>query len=163
MKPLIASTCRSAMLFALLARGAAAQAPRVPLAVGRGDFNLLRWIEGTWRRADDGAPVVWQRFRFVDDSTLVRETFDDARMSQAVSTTRFVLRHYRLSADEGAAHWAAIALDTFSVEFAPASGTISTFSWQRESPRTFIAVEAWPPGPDRPARSTVWHMERVKP
>ncbi len=74
--------------------------------------------------ADDGTAAVFQRFRFVDDSTLVRETFDDPRMSRAVSTTRFVFRDYRLSADQGAAHWAAIALDTFSVEFAPASGTI---------------------------------------
>ena len=60
------------------------------------DFQAIGWIEGTWRGTGGGVEPFIERYRLVDDSTLLRETFTDSSLSAINDSARIVLRGSRV-------------------------------------------------------------------
>lgn len=148
------------------ARRISAQQPnasaKTELVVGREDFQKLRWIVGSWRGEGEGQPAFYERYRFVDDSTLVSERFSDSRFRALKESTRFELRDHRVKTRGGSAPWIATGLDSVSAGFRAVSGATNNVVWQRHDANEWTAVLTWPPTVDHPARAVTYHMKRVK-
>jgi hypothetical protein len=124
-------------------------------------LRSLRWIEGTWRGAGDSTSVFNERYRFIDDSTLVVD--DPTKPSE--SPTRFELRRGRFGTN-GPARWVAVQLLGGAVTFAPVSGARNFFIWRPVSTSRWVAELAWlpPMDPERPGRMPVrYQMDRINP
>ena len=124
-------------------------------------LRSLRWIEGNWRGVGDSTSVFYERYKFIDDSTLVVD--DPTRPSEP--PTRFELRRGRLGTT-GPARWVAVQLLEGAVTFAPVSGARNFFVWRSISTSQWVAELAWlpPMDPKRPGRMPVrYQMDRINP
>jgi len=134
-----------------------------PPAVGRftpAQFASLRWIEGTWRgRLPDGG-AFYERYRFVDDSTIVMQAFADSTLSATSDSARIVLRDGTVADEGGAARWAATRLDSSGVAFAPIEGATNSFTWTRDRADRWTATLTWA-DKDGQARAVTYPMERI--
>jgi hypothetical protein len=137
-------------------------AGKTQLVVGRDDFQQLRWIAGNWRGESESDPALYARYRFVDDSTLVSETFSDSKFRTLKESLRFELRNHRVTTRGGTAQWVMTSIDSGSAAFRHLAGTTDDFVWQRHDDNEWLAAFASPPGVDHPARTTTYHMKRVK-
>lgn len=98
------------------------------------DVAGLRWIAGDWIGAGTEGTVqapFFERYRFVNDSTLLVETFADSTFAAVKETSRFELRFGRFGNSGRGNRWAAIRIDSLSVDFGPVARTRSTFNWSR--------------------------------
>jgi len=135
-------------------------APGQPARVTRAEFQQLRWIVGDWRGSGPGQAPFYERYRFVDDSTLVVDSFRDSTFAAVTESARFELRGGRLSGPEG--RWAASQLASRSVTFIPISRARNVFTWRYDSPDRWTALLSWPATDTQPARSATYTMERVR-
>ena len=74
------------------------------------DLRALRWIEGTWRGAGGGEKPFFERYAFVDDSTLRMESFADSTLGRVSDTTFYELRGGRFANRSARARWVAATL-----------------------------------------------------
>ena len=125
------------------------------------DFRRLRWIEGSWRGSGVGQAPFYERYRFVDDSTLVVDAFPDSTLATVSESTRFELRGGTLG-NPGTVRWVASRLDDRAVDFVPVAGARNTFTWRYESPDRWTALLHWPASDTRPARDATYTMERIR-
>jgi hypothetical protein len=137
---------------------AAPQAGRITVA----DFRKLRWIEGSWRGSGVGQAPFYERYRFVDDSTLVVDAFPDSTLATVSESTRFELRGGTLANASATTRWVASRLDDRAVDFVPVVGVRNTFTWRFESPDRWTALLHWPASDTRPARDATYHMVRIR-
>jgi hypothetical protein len=123
--------------------------------VTRAQFARLRWIAGDWRGIGvDGttqAPF-FERYRFVDDSTLLVESLSDSTRRTVSETSRYELRDGRLGNTGAGARWVAVALDSLGVDFAPVARARNTFRWERAA-RAGARPAAW--------RATIASIDRT--
>jgi hypothetical protein len=114
----------------------------VPPAAGKyalKDFVRLGWLVGSWRgRLPDGGSF-YERYRWVDDSTIKMRSFTDDTFSKATDSARILLRGGTV-ADEGGARWLATRLDSTGVDFASEHDASNNFTWARESRNSWKAV-----------------------
>jgi hypothetical protein len=116
------------------------------------DFRRLRWLEGPWRGFMPDGNKFYERYRIVDDSTMVMHSFRDSTFIGPADSARITLRGGRV-ADEGGdgkARWVATRLDSVGVDFAPERGAKNHFSWTRESPTQWSATLRWTDDQGRP-------------
>jgi hypothetical protein len=139
-----------------------AAAPQAAARLTRADLRGLRWIEGSWRGSGAGQAPFYERYRFVDDSTLVVDSFADSTLAPVGESTRFELRGGRLGNAGTAVRWVASRLDARSVDFVPVAGARNTFTWRYESPDRWTALLHWPASDTRPARDATYTMERMR-
>jgi hypothetical protein len=141
-------------------RGAADQP-----AVGRftaAQFASLRWLEGTWRgRLPDGG-AFYERYRFVDDSTIAMQAFADSTLGGSTDSARIALRDGTVADEGGVARWAAIRLDSGRVAFTPIEGATNAFTWTRDRTDRWIATLTWT-DKDGQAHVVTYPMERIGP
>ena len=121
------------------------------------DFAQLRWLEGDWRGTLPDGGFFYERYRFVDDSTIVMHGFADSTFSAANDSARITLRGQTV-ANEGGARSVATALDSRSVSFAPTRPGSNHFTWTRDSEDAWTATLR-PPG--QAPRITVYKLERI--
>ena len=151
--------------------GDAPEPPAAPMAarLTSRDLTLLRWIVGDWRGMGvDGTTQLpfYERYRFVDDSTLLVESFDDSTWRAPSERTRYELRAGRFGNDGTGALWVAVGIDTLGVDFAPVARARNTFRWGRAAgsgrrPAQWQATIAWSAkGGTRAQRH--YRMERVR-
>jgi hypothetical protein len=114
----------------------------VPPAAGKytlADFARLGWLVGSWRgRLPDGGSF-YERYRWLDDSTIKMRSFTDDTFSKATDSARITLRAGTV-ADEGGARWLATRLDSTGVDFASEHDASNNFTWARESRNSWKAV-----------------------
>lgn len=137
-----------------------------PIAVLRPtDLAALRWIVGSWRGSGDGQAPFYERYRFVDDSTLLVESFRDSTLAEVSESTRYELRGGRLANVSTAqtAQWAAVRLDRGAITFAPVRGARNRFTWRPESADVWIADLAWPASNAALPRTRSYRMVRWTP
>ncbi|AHG93521.1 hypothetical protein J421_5986 (plasmid) [Gemmatirosa kalamazoonensis] len=131
--PLVALTSLCVALPSSLPLGAQPRGLQVPVITPRG-LAQLRWIEGDWRGAGMGgtqqAPF-YERYRFVDDSTLTVESFADSTFRTVRDAARYELRGGRLGNVGMGPRYVAVRLDSLGVEFAPVSRASNHFRWDR--------------------------------
>ena len=134
----------------------------VPPAAGKyalKDFVSLAWLVGSWRgRLPDGGSF-YERYRWVDDSTIKMRSFKDDTFSKATDSARITLRAGTV-ADEGGARWLATRLDSTGVDFASEHDASNNFTWARQSRNSWKAVLN---SVDRngKAQSVIYPMERI--
>lgn len=145
-----------------LTRTGHAQKTAMPakLVVGLSDFQWLRWVEGNWRGTSDSTTTRFERYHFVDDSTLVVEHYPNDRFSGATSREWYELRKNRV-ASRSNPEWIANLLDSASVTFHRPTRSANSLIWRKLSNDEWVIVLTSPPTLDFPAKITTWHMKRA--
>lgn len=143
------------------AAGAAATAGAQPAAghYSLQDFARLRWLEGSWRGQLADRSYFYERYRFLNDSTIAMHGFADSTFARATDSATLTLRGGTITDAGASAQWAATRLDSSVVDFAPVHGTTDPFTWARESSNRWTATLR-SGDPARP-HTTVYRMERV--
>jgi len=124
----------------------------------REDFAILRWIEGDWRGELPKGGYFYERYRFVDDSTIAMRGFEDSTFKTPNDSATIVFRDSVVTDRGPKAEWSATRLDAKGIDFAPTKGATNRFSWNRESADKWTAAIL--PAQGNP---TVYRMERVRP
>lgn len=145
-------------------RVAIASCAERPAMIRAADLRAVRWIVGTWRGSDGQAPF-YERYQFLDDSTLLVESFKDSTLADVSESTRFELRSGRLAnaVPENAAQWVAVRLAGGAITFAPVRRARNRFTWRPESADVWIAELAWPASNAASARTRTYRMVRWAP
>jgi len=99
----------------------------------------------------------YERYQFVDDSTIVMYGYADSTFTAATDTSRITLRGSTVRHD-GSARSVATALDSQSVSFSPERPGSNHFTWTRESDDRWTA--SLRSGGQAP-RITVYRLERI--
>jgi hypothetical protein len=120
------------------------------------DFARLRWIEGDWRGALPKGGFFYERYQFVDDSTIAMHGYDDANFSRVSDSATIVLRNGAVVDIGASAQWRASRLDENNIDFSPGAGASNRFLWTRESADRWTATIRAANG-----KLTVYRMERV--
>ena len=140
----------------------AAQASPTPRSgFTESDVDKLKWIVGDWKGTGDVEKPFFERYRFVDKTTLAVDGFPDESFTKADDTTLFALKEGAFG-NSGDARWAASEITGYLITFVPVAGVRNTFKWQRVSDNEWKAILDWPAAGDKPARQRVYKMERVK-
>ena len=146
-------------------RVAVASCAERPAVLRAADLRALEWIVGTWRGSGDGQAPFYERYRFLDDSTLLVESFKDSTLTDVSESTPFELRGGRLAnaVPANAAQWVAVRLAGGAITFAPVRRARNRFTWRPESADVWIAELAWPASNAAPARARTYRMVRWTP
>jgi hypothetical protein len=135
----------------------------VPPAAGqytRKDFARLQWLEGRWRgRLPDGRSF-YERYRFLDDSTIAMRSFADSTFAVATDSARITLRAGTV-ADQGRARWIVTRLDSTGVDFASEHDASNNFTWAPASPNSWKAILNSIDRNGR-AQTVVYPMQRIR-
>lgn len=137
---------RSLAIVLLLVGCQAAERPEAEIAgaaeaasVTAADFRTIRWIEGTWRGTGGGVEPFVERYRLVDDSTLLRETFTDSSLSSIGDSALIVLRGSRVVEPAEDPRWQVTAFDSSSWRFESLERPGHAFTWRMEAPDRWTA------------------------
>ena len=122
------------------------------------DFGRLRWIEGNWRGQLPDRSYFYERYHFLNDSTIAMHSFADSTFMRATDSAAITLRGGTVTDAGATAQWVATRLDSSVVDFEPVQRTSGPFSWAPESPGRWTATLR-SRDPARPP--TVYRMERV--
>ncbi|MFL5509285.1 MAG: hypothetical protein ACJ79J_06785 [Gemmatimonadaceae bacterium] len=121
------------------------------------DFATLRWIEGDWRGRIPSGAAFYERYKFVDDSTIMMHGFEDSTLTVPNDSATIVFRNGVVIDRGGKARWTASRLDSTGIDFAPAQGATNQFSWNRQSADKWTAAIR-----PRTGNRTVYPMERIR-
>ena len=121
------------------------------------DFAKLRWVEGTWQGSGAGYDAFYERYRFVNVSTIEMTSFSDASLKTVSDRATIALRNGRIY-DEGAggkSRYEAARVKAGVVEFVPVRGANNSFRFTRMSKDKWTATLRAPSG-----KKTVYEMRR---
>ncbi|HEY9230082.1 MAG TPA: hypothetical protein VIP11_25745 [Gemmatimonadaceae bacterium] len=152
----------AAILAVLVTERAGAQADRGQprAAFGPTDFRKLRWLEGTWQGTSPGQQNVYERYRFVNDTTIEITYFGDAALSRETGTGRVYLTIGRIYHTFGPGRWGATRIDGSGAYFVPQVNARNSFDWAKED------ADSWTSTLRSSATGhetvTVYHMRRLR-
>ena len=128
------------------------QTPRTNVKVA--DFQKLRFLEGDWVGRGGSYAAFYERYRFVNDSTIEQQTFSDETMKTVTDRSTISLRGGRIiHAGEGS-RYDAVMLDGTGVTFAPAKAGGNTFTFKRAARGAWLAILKSPAG-----KRTIYEMK----
>ena len=145
---------------AITVRAARAQSSRnsgTPFGVA--DLGKLRWLEGTWRGTSPGEANVYERYHFVNDSTIEITYYSDSSLDRPSGSGRVYLTVGRIYHTFGPDRWGATRVDKSGVYFVPQVNARNTFAWSYEGPDTWTATRR--SGASGREMVTVYQMRRV--
>lgn len=119
------------------------------------DFQMLRWVEGTWR-GTGGTSAFFEGYHFSNDTLLRILYYADSATTQVSDSGSVYLSSGSIYHEAGGGIWRAVALDTNSIEFEPHEGATNSFSWTRDSDTTWVARLRFPGSPSRTFRLEKW-------
>ena len=135
-------------------------ASATPAQVTPGQFASLRWIEGTWRGSGIEQPTFYERYTFVDDSTIRAESSPDSTFPDPDEAGAIELRAGRVTTGDSTMLWAVSSIDARSVRFDPVRGARNTFVWDSESDSAWRATLTWTDR-DGEAHERIYRMRRM--
>ena len=147
---------------ALAMHSARAQSPRdsgTPFGIS--DLGKLHWLEGTWRGAAPGESTVYERYHFVNDSTIEITYYSDSTLERPSGSGRVYLTVGRIYHTFGPGRWGASRIDKSGVYFVPQVNARNTFSWAYQGPNTWTATRR--SGASGREMVTVYQMRRMRP
>jgi hypothetical protein len=124
----------------------------------RAALNNLRWLEGSWRGSLPKGGYFYERYAFVDDSTIAMRGFADSTFSAANDSASIVLRAGKVYDRGASAEWVATHLDPTTIEFSPGRGASNSFTWRRDSKDAWTATLK-----PRNGAPTIYNMQRFTP
>lgn len=128
-------------------------------AFGPADLARLKWLEGTWQGTSPSEATFYERYQFVNDSTIEITYFADSTMTRTTGNGRVYLSVGRIFHTFGPGRWAATRVDESGAYFVPQSNAHNTFAWSSQSSDAWTAtVRTGMGGHDR---VTVYEMRRV--
>jgi hypothetical protein len=143
---------------------AAAQNPRSGAprtAFGTPDLAKVKWLQGSWVGTAPGEAPIYQRFEFVNDSTVEITYFRDSAFGQQSGTGRLYLSVGRIYHTFGANRWVATQVDNKGVYLIPQTNARANFSW------AYVSPDAWTftmrTGVGGRQHVTVYDMKRTGP
>lgn len=104
------------------------------------DFRTFRWIEGTWRGTGGGIDPFYERYEFVDDSTLRRYSFADSTLGAVSDSARIGLRGSQVLDPVHDPEWQVTAFDSTSWRFESIEHAGRAFTWRRDTPDSWTAT-----------------------
>ena len=138
---------------------AAPAAPPTPATVTTQQLAALRWLEGDWRGAEGAGAPFFERYRFVDDSTIAGAEFGaDSTFAGSGDAGQITLRGGQVKSGE---NYVATAVAADSIHFEPLRRG-NSFVWRRESDSSWIATLRWRDTTGTP-QQRIYHMRRVAP
>ena len=142
-------------------RPAPADTP-APATVSLEQFQGLRWLEGTWRGAEAAGAPFFERYQFLDDSTLRRYSFTDSTLAQISDSGRTSLRGSRVIGGDAEPRWEVTSFDSVSWHFESLRDPGRAFTWSRNTADTWTATLTWP-DPQGNAQERVYTLVRLAP
>jgi hypothetical protein len=133
--------------------------PKTAFAIA--DIGKLRWLEGTWKATAPGEREFYERYRFVNDSTIEITYYGDSTFSRETGNGRVYLSVGRVYHTSGPGRWGATTIDTSGIYFVPQVNAHNTFSWSYQSKDAWTATMR--SGYSGRERVTVYQLQRVKP
>lgn len=127
-------------------------------------FQRLRWLEGTWRGSGVDAAPFWERYAFVNDSTIRLESFGDSALTGEPEVGTIRWRDGRVTTGSGGALWVVTAFDETTLRFDPVAGARNWFVWSRDAhdDDAWTAVLSWPASGTVPARERIYTLRRIR-
>ena len=155
-------TAAAVALTALAMRSAPAQPLRnSSTPFGISDLGKLHWLEGTWRGTSPGESTVYERYHFVNDSTIEITYYSDSALQRSSGSGRVYLTVGRIYHTFGPGRWGASRIDKSGVYFVPQVNARNTFSWAYEGPNMWTATRR--SGASGREMVTVYQMRRIRP
>jgi hypothetical protein len=127
-------------LLAASGRAAIAQRGIPATAFGASDLAKMRWIEGYWRGSATGERPFYERYQFVNDSTIEITYYADSAFSRTTGGGRVYVSVGRVYHTSGAARWGAAHVGADGIYFIPQQNASNTFTWTYRSPDEWIAT-----------------------
>ena len=104
------------------------------------DFRKLHWIAGDWIGTGGDYPAFYERYTFVNDSTIEQQSFSDATMRTVTDRATITLRKGRVVHASGSSRYDAVALDATGISFMPAKTGGNSFVFKRASKGRWLAT-----------------------
>jgi len=142
-----------------VASGQSSQRGQPTTPFGLGDLGKLRWMEGTWKATASGEQTFYERYKFLNDSTIEITYYNDSTFSRATGNGRVYLSVGRIYHTFGPGRWGATTVDSAGVYFVPQTNAQNTFAWSRKSGDAWTATLRT--GYSGRERVTVYEMQRV--
>src|SRR5687768_4710928 len=86
------------------------------------DFEKLRWLEGTWQGSGGGYDAFYERYHFVNDSTIEKLSFTDATLQTVSERGTISLRAGRIADEGGRRRYEAAKVTSGVAQFVPVRG-----------------------------------------
>ena len=133
--------------------------PRTPFSTS--DLGKLRWLEGVWEAQSPGETTLYERYHFLNDSTIEISYYRDPKLTQETGTGRVYLTVGRVYHTFGAGRWGATNVDTTGAYFIPQVNAHNTFAWSYQSPSSWtITMRSGLSGREH---VTVYQLRRISP
>lgn len=137
-----------------------APAARPAATVSAADFQTLRWLEGTWRGTGGGVDPFFERYRMLDDTTLLRQTYSDSTLGTVSDSARVVLRGNIVVEPAHDPAWRATSFDSVSWRFESIERAGHAFTWRRDTPDRWTAILESRNAAGRP-QERIYTLERI--
>ena len=125
------------------------------------DFAKLRWLEGVWEAQSPGEMTLYERYHFVNDSTIEISYYRDPRLTQETGTGRVYLTVGRVYHTFGAGRWGATSVDASGAYFIPQVNAHNTFAWSYQTPDSWTMTMR--SGLSGREHVTVYQLRRIAP
>jgi hypothetical protein len=152
----------AALAAVALPAAAHAQNPRAGasrIAYGTADLAKVKWLQGSWAGTAEGEATIYQRFKFVDDSTVEINYYRDSEFGQLSGSGRLYLSVGRIYHTFGSNRWVATRIGDQGLYLVPQSTARANFAWN------YVSPDAWTftmrTGVGGREHVTVYNMKRV--
>lgn len=85
-------------------------------------FRSLRWLEGSWRGTGAGPNAFYERYQFVNDTTIASHSYPDSTLSRSGDSSLILLSGGEIRNRGDLSEWVATALGGDSIHFEPWRG-----------------------------------------
>lgn len=130
-------------------------------AYGTSDLAKVKWLQGSWVGTAQGETSLYQRFNFVNDSTVEITYFRDPAFGEPNGSGRLYLSVGRIYHAFGSNRWVATRISDDGLYLVPQSTARARYAW------TFVSPDAWTftmrTGVGGREHVTVYNMKRVSP
>ena len=114
------------------------QTPRTNVKAS--DFKKLQWLAGDWVGSGGEYEAFYERYTFVNDSTIEQQSFSDAGMKTVTDRSTIALRKGRITSGGGTSRYDAVALDATGVSFVSSKPGGNSFVFKRASKGKWLAT-----------------------